>query len=153
MISAECRGPLPAAGARWGLRKVFMGQPEQYVGKIPEPELRDAVVDGRPQRQSVMVAVDVPVARVPLRGGGNLTRIGGREFGGALAVPARSEDEERTARDRADQLGRLIQELTGEKPNYLSGSHAFVVNANGHELRALADSPLVRQIRLNRRLR
>lgn len=111
--------------------------------KVPEAALRERIAAGGAERHTVIVEVEAPSPRVALR---TDPRSGRRRF-----VPQPDDTGDTAAAKAAAVLGALIETLTGERPPYLSAARAFVVEATADQLRALADSPLVRGIAPNRR--
>ncbi|MGE0744202.1 MAG: hypothetical protein AB7K86_03095 [Rhodospirillales bacterium] len=118
---------------------------ERLRAKVPDADLRDRIAaegDGD-RRHTVIVEVEAPSPRLLTRPD---LRSGRRRF-----VPEPDDRSDDAAAQAAATLGELIEKLTGERPPYLGAARAFVLDATGAQIRALADSPLVRSIRPNRR--
>jgi len=60
-------------------------------------------------------------------------------------------DQQQAAKDTVDQVRGLLQQTAGEDPHWIGAARAFVVDLTPEQLGAVAGSPLVKGIRLNRR--
>lgn len=126
-----------------------MNQPERLTEKVPDPRLRRLAETGS-GAESVIVELEVPTPMVEMEQGGRCGGIGGFRM---ASVRLPSEDDERLAADIAAQAWALIGELAEEPPVTLLDNTAYTVLLSGPGIARLAQSPLVRRIVPNRRLR
>src|SRR5438874_10785126 len=115
--------------------------------KINGPELRDLMLEGRDEKASVFVEPDLPPQQVhvtaPSRYSSGPTK---RVF------VEESADQQRAMKETVQRLGLLLKETLSEDPHWINAARAFVVELTPEQLRSIAGSPLIKVIRLNRRL-
>lgn len=117
--------------------------------KLPEPELRLLAEKDSDEILSVIVEPKLPSQKiVPIR---RSSRASQSHFLMKVAeeTPSRQRQNTRTVEKTRD----FLQALTGGSPHWLNSARAFVVNAAPLQLKVMAQFPLIKTIRLNRRLK
>lgn len=115
--------------------------------KIQSPELYKMAAEGRSGKASVLIVLDLPAQQVQVDAAAH--RRGER---GYRQIVDETPQQQRAARDTVEQAGAFLKKTLGETPHWLRAARAFVADATPEQLRILAGSPLVKAIRLNRRI-
>ena len=113
--------------------------------KIHGSVLGDWLLRAGEGTQEIIVEAAVPARKVTSRRG-----VGGRYQPSALA---KDKGSGLGRAEVLDRLGSYLTCLLPEPPTALHGAGAFAVRANSDQLRHIAQHPLVRAIRPNRRRR
>ena len=111
--------------------------------------LNDVLELGGAGHASVMIELATPRPRIELAEG-NPGSVGQWRPKG---VEEESIDDRERRMTVTSEARRFLEELLGTSVVWLPASQAFVVDVDGDQLRAIARSPFVRAVHLNRRLR
>lgn len=117
--------------------------------KFPEPELRQLTKEDVDDLVSVIVEPDLPPQKLVVNKKSNRTTQSHFLMEVAEETPARQRQNLLKVKKTSDYL----QSLIGETPHWLNSARAFVVTATPAQLREIALSPLIKAVRLNRRLK
>jgi hypothetical protein len=119
------------------------------VKKLPEPKLRQLAEEDTNQKISVIVEPDLPPQKL------SFTKIDiERNIGRYLpkrVVEETAAQQKKNAR-KIDAAHVFLESLLGETPHWLKSARAFVVTVKPEQLREIAQSSLIKTIRLNRNL-
>ncbi len=111
------------------------------------PELAVQARDRPDQPISVLIEADLPSAATATARG---TRPGTR--GPAVTVEPLSRDQSRERDRHIAELGADLAKLLGTEPRFFKYSNAFVATVTAEQLQRIAELPLVRIVRPNRRI-
>jgi hypothetical protein len=116
--------------------------------KIQNPVLLEVITGaGSDEPTSVLVELDIPSQVI------DFEKQPGPE-GQRAAIRVKPESSEQQAQNEAKikAAREFLISVLGETPQWLRSARAFVAQATPDQLRTIALSPLIRAIRLNRRL-
>ena len=103
--------------------------------------------EGSGERASVLIELDLPPQQVQVAASrhrpGEMPK---RQF-----VEETAEELE-AAKNTVQQAGEFLKNTLGETPHWLRAARAYVADVTSDQLRTLAGSPLIKTIRLNRRI-
>jgi hypothetical protein len=117
--------------------------------KLPEAELRLLAEKDSDEIVSVIVEPKLPSQKVvPIRRSGRASQ---SHF--LMKVAAETQSRQRQNMQTVEETRSFLQSLTGGTPHWLNSARAFVVNAAPLQLKEMAQFPLIKTIRLNRRLK
>ena len=112
-------------------------------GTVPDPELCDWIDHGNGEERGLIVEVRLPPRLVALKGGSS----GQRRFAHHIL----GSDREKRGEAIAELAGYLEHDL-GLSARKLSAAGAVVVSATPSQVRRFLAHPLVKAVRINRRL-
>lgn len=119
------------------------------VQKLPEPKLRQLAEEDTGQEVSVIVEPDLPPQKLSFIKSDRDRSIG-------TYIPKRVVEETPAQQKKnARTIGEarvFLESLLGETPHWLKSARAFVVTVRPEQLREIAQSSLIKTIRLNRNL-
>jgi hypothetical protein len=114
--------------------------------KLRSAELRAHAAENATAVETVLVEVNISGPRI-------------RETPNAAETPGfgtrrftLDSDDDRHNEETIKETRRFLTNVTGREPNFLSSSHVFITDANGDQLRKIAQHPFVQAIWPNRRL-
>ncbi len=106
--------------------------------KLKSAELQARASKASDDSEVVLVEIDIPKPRLT------------KSKSGSFAIETSMEEEAETQHKIADTQ-RFLSGLTGSEPTYLSSSQVFITEVNGHQLRDIAQHPLVAAVWPNRK--
>jgi hypothetical protein len=120
--------------------------PDTLAQKIQSPELYRMAVEGTGEKASVIIELEMPPSQVHVEGSPRSGEPIRRRF------VEESADQQNAATETVKQATAFLENELGKPPHWLRAAHAFVADVSPSQLRTLADSPLIKAIRLNRRV-
>ena len=111
------------------------------------PELAARARERPEEALSVLIEAELPSLRATVR------RRPGSRVSDVAGVDALGPDEARARDERVGALRALLQDVLGTEPRFFKYSNAFGAVVTQEQLTRIAESPLVRAVRENRRLR
>jgi hypothetical protein len=113
---------------------------------IRDESLRRLAHERSAATASVLIEVTVPTASRPVRVGRRRPPISGQPTTVTVVVPLQPDGQP------PPEAARAVTEVLGRTPRFLRAAHAFVSEATGAQLAALAASPSVHAIRPSKRV-
>lgn len=117
--------------------------------KLPEPKLRQLAEEVTNQEISVIVEPDLPPQKLSLIKS-EADRSIGTYFPKRVVEETPAQQKKNERKIGAAQV--FLESLLGETPHWLKSARAFVVTVKPEQLREIAQSSLIKTIRLNRNL-
>ena len=121
---------------------------EALAQKLPDTVLRQFTKKKTEEKTSVIVELDLPPQKIFL-GKRQLSRTM-HEYGVEKVVEESAAQQKENAR-KIQKTRKFLESLLGTTPHWLNAARAFVVTVTPEQLREMAQFPLTRTIRLNRR--
>jgi len=118
---------------------------EAPAEKIIHPELRKLIDE---ESASVLIELNLPAPQVQLDK--NQFR-GVFDYSLKRVVPE-TPTQRKESQQQINKASAFLTHLLGEKPLWLNAGRAFVANVNADQMRKIADWPLTKAIRPNRKL-
>lgn len=119
------------------------------VQKLPEPKLRQLAEEDTDQEVSVIVEPDLPPQKLSFIKSDTERSIG--TYFPKRVVEETPDQQKKNAR-KIGAAQVFLESLLGETPHWLKSARAFVVTVRPEQLREIAQSSLIKTIRLNRNL-
>ena len=137
-------GGRPTPAPQWEKHPVAEDRSSDALRKIRSEDLRDIARDESSERQTIIVELDLPVPQIipPSR---FRSLAGDRQ----MFMSASKKDDSDAIIDKAR---RRLTEMLGREPKFLRSSHSFIVDADGAQIREIAELPSVHAIWPNRQL-
>jgi len=125
---------------------------DELARKLPDLELRQLTEEeaaGAGEAVSVIVELDLPPQKIA--SGRSSSSRASHGFVTKKVVEESAARQKENAR-KIQEAREFLETLVGAAPHWLNAARAFVVNATPEQLREMSRSPLMKTIRLNRRL-
>ncbi len=109
--------------------------------KVADRDLRDWLTQTREEVRELLVEAVLPQRRVIFK-----------KQAGARHIPLGMESDAPTRASVLDELNQYLSSLLQRRSTLLRAAGAFAVEANGPEVQKLLQHPLVKAVRINRKL-